>query len=186
MRIFNTIIHQLVQVMINMVSDEGAAKHTARRAACRQGRGLPDLCEVDWPILLCRRSGSIACLIELNSDKSPDQYGYVGDPEGHSFVDLGLGGFLRSPENGNDAWRALATKFDGRFRTVTARNADKRPYPEFVKAYGENGYFKSPKEFVHFYNTRDTLPHCPAGSPGEGVTLLASARSSAKSQHDLL
>src|SRR5207253_8494806 len=44
------------------------------------------------------------------------------------------------------------------------------PYPEFVKAYGENGYFKSLKEFVHFYNTRDTLPHCPAGSPGEGVT----------------
>jgi hypothetical protein len=42
MRIFNTIIHQLVQVMINMVSDEGAAKYTARRAACRQGRGLPD------------------------------------------------------------------------------------------------------------------------------------------------
>ena len=70
MRIFNTIIHQLVQVMINMVSDEGAAKHTARRAACRQGRGLPDLCEVDWPILLCRRSGSIAALIELNSDNS--------------------------------------------------------------------------------------------------------------------
>lgn len=73
MRIFNTIIHQLVQVMINMVSDEGAAKYTARRAACRQGRGLPDLCEVDWPILLCRRSGSIASLIELNSDNSPDQ-----------------------------------------------------------------------------------------------------------------
>lgn len=70
MRIFNTIIHQLVQVMINMVSDEGAAKHTARRAACRQGRGLPDLCEVDWPILLCRSSGSIAGLIELNSDNS--------------------------------------------------------------------------------------------------------------------
>jgi cytochrome c peroxidase len=39
-----------------------------------------------------------------------------------------------------------------------------------VKAYGENGYFKSLKEFVHFYNTRDTLPHCTAGSPGEGVT----------------
>ena len=70
MRIFNTIIHQLVQVMINMVNDEGAAKHTARRAACRQGRGLPDLCEVDWPILLCRSSGSIAGLIELNSDNS--------------------------------------------------------------------------------------------------------------------
>jgi cytochrome c peroxidase len=100
----------------------------------------------------------------------PDQYGYIGDPEGLAFVDLGVGGFLRSPENGNDAWRSLASNFDGRFRTVTVRNVDKRPYPGFVKAYGDNGYFKSLKEFVHFYNTRDVLPHCAAGSPGEGVT----------------
>jgi cytochrome c peroxidase len=107
---------------------------------------------------------------ELAIRHPQDRYGYVGDPEGQAFVDLGLGGFLRSPENGNDAWRALASNFDGRFRTVTVRNVDKRPYPEFVKAYGENGYFKSLKEFVHFYNTRDTLPHCAAGSPGEGVT----------------
>jgi cytochrome c peroxidase len=91
----------------------------------------------------------------------PDQYGYVGDPQGQAFVDLGVGGFLTSPENGNAAWRALAPEFDGRFRTVTIRNVDKRPYPGFVKAYGENGYFKSLKEIVHFYNTRDVLPHCP-------------------------
>jgi cytochrome c peroxidase len=51
----------------------------------------------------------------------PDQYGYVGDPEGQAFVDLGVGGFLRSPENGNDAWRALASKFDGRFRSSSRR-----------------------------------------------------------------
>ncbi len=100
----------------------------------------------------------------------PDQYGYVGDPEGQAFVDLGVGGFLRSPENGNAAWRALAPKFDGRFRTVTVRNVDKRPYQGFVKAYGENGYFKSLKEIVHFYNTRDVFPHCPADSPGEKVS----------------
>jgi cytochrome c peroxidase len=99
-----------------------------------------------------------------------DQYGYIGDPEGQAFVDLGVGALLHSPENGNYARRALASKFDGRFRTVMVRNVDKRPYPWFVKAYMENGYFKSLKEVVHFYNTRDTLPHCPAGSPGEGVT----------------
>jgi cytochrome c peroxidase len=29
-----------------------------------------------------------------------------------------------------------------------------------VKAYGYNGYFKSLKEVVHFYNLRDVLPHC--------------------------
>ncbi len=75
-----------------------------------------------------------------------------------------------SAENGNTAWHALASTFDGRFRTVTIRNVDKRPYATFVKAYTQNGYFKSLKEIVHFYNTRDTLPHCATGSPGEGVT----------------
>jgi cytochrome c peroxidase len=32
---------------------------------------------------------------------------------------------------------------------------DKRPYPDFIKAYGHNGYFKSLNQIVHFYNTRD-------------------------------
>jgi cytochrome c peroxidase len=32
-----------------------------------------------------------------------------------------------------------------------------------------HGYLKSLKEVVHFYNTRDTLPSCPQGSPGEKV-----------------
>jgi cytochrome c peroxidase len=52
----------------------------------------------------------------------------------------------------------------------TLRNVDKRPYPKFVKAYGHNGYFKSLKEIVHFYNTRDVLPRCAPGDPGEGTT----------------
>jgi cytochrome c peroxidase len=29
-----------------------------------------------------------------------------------------------------------------------------------VKAYGHNGYFKSLKQIVHFYNTRDAKPTC--------------------------
>ena len=33
-----------------------------------------------------------------------------------------------------------------------------RPYPEFVKAFGHNGYFKSLEEITHFYNTRDVEP----------------------------
>ena len=41
----------------------------------------------------------------------------------------------------------------------TLRNVDKRPRPDFIKAYGHNGYFKSLKEIVHFYNTRDALPN---------------------------
>jgi cytochrome c peroxidase len=34
-----------------------------------------------------------------------------------------------------------------------------RPYPGFVKSYMHNGYLKSLKEVVHFYNTRDSK--CP-------------------------
>ena len=40
------------------------------------------------------------------------------------------------------------------------RNVDKRPRPDFVKASMHNGYFKSLKQVVHFYNTRDALPRC--------------------------
>jgi cytochrome c peroxidase len=46
---------------------------------------------------------------------------------------------------------------------------DKRPSADFVKAYGHNGYFKSLKEIVHFYNTRDVLPRCVAHDPREGT-----------------
>jgi cytochrome c peroxidase len=43
-------------------------------------------------------------------------------------------------------------------------------YPNFVKAYGHNGYFTSLKAIVHFYNTRDALPRCQPKDPGEGTT----------------
>jgi len=45
-----------------------------------------------------------------------------------------------------------------------------RPDLGFVKAYMHNGYLKSLKEVVHFYNTRDALPQCAPGSPGEKVS----------------
>jgi cytochrome c peroxidase len=103
-------------------------------------------------------------------ETQPDAFGYVPNPQGDAFVDKGFGNFLRSPENANEAWKQLAPQFDGRFRVATVRNVDKRPRPEFVKAYMHNGYFKSLKEVVHFYNTRDTLPRCEARSPGEKVS----------------
>jgi hypothetical protein len=52
----------------------------------------------------------------------------------------------------------------------TLRNVDRRPSSDFVKAYGHNGYFKSLKAIVHFYNTRDALPRCQPNDPGEGTT----------------
>jgi cytochrome c peroxidase len=94
------------------------------------------------------------------SENRPDQYGYTANPAGVQFVDRGVGDYLRGPDVINFAWRSLANSFDGKFQTSTLRNVDKRPKPEFVKAYMHNGYFKSLKEVVHFYNTRDTLGLC--------------------------
>lgn len=70
---------------------------------------------------------------------------------GEAWVDLGLGDFLRSrPE-----WAALAPAHDGKHRTPTLRNVDKRPGKGFPKSYMHNGALKSLKEVVQFYNTRD-------------------------------
>ena len=64
----------------------------------------------------------------------------------------------------------MAKSFLGKYKTPTLRNVDKRPRADFVKAYMHNGYLKSLKEVVHFYNTRDALPRCKPGDPGEKVT----------------
>jgi cytochrome c peroxidase len=49
----------------------------------------------------------------------------------------------------------MANENMGKFKVPTLRNVDKRPGNSFKKAYGHNGVFKSLKEVVHFYNTRD-------------------------------
>ena len=78
------------------------------------------------------------------------------NPDGVNWVDTGLSGFLRTvPRYAQHAENNL-----GKHKVPTLRNVDKRPYPDFVKAYGHNGYFKSLEEVVHFYNVRDLLPHC--------------------------
>jgi cytochrome c peroxidase len=102
---------------------------------------------------------------------APDRYGYVANPAGRAFVDTGVGGFLRDPlANPNHDWARLAAQFDGHFQVSSLRNVDKRPRPDFVKAYMHNGYFKSLKEVVHFYNTRDRLPRCDHAASGEKTT----------------
>ena len=67
-------------------------------------------------------------------------------------------------------WLKLAPDNQARMRVPTLRNVDKRPAPDFVKAYGHNGYFVSLKAIVHFYNTRDVLLRCQPHDPGEGTT----------------
>jgi cytochrome c peroxidase len=106
----------------------------------------------------------------------PDARGYVANPYGAPFVDPGVGGFLQhghplsDPSVADQRWVQHAPENVSRFRVPTLRNVDKRPDPGFVKAYGHNGYFKSLKEIVHFYNTRDVLPRCRPDDPGEGVS----------------
>jgi cytochrome c peroxidase len=75
----------------------------------------------------------------------------IYNPDGKNWVDPGLGGFLETVEK----YKKYAAANYGRHRTPTLRNVDKRPSPGFVKAFMHNGYFKSLKDVVHFYNTRD-------------------------------
>jgi len=110
------------------------------------------------------------------AEDRPDARGYVANPAGLSFVDRGVGRFLTQthllsqPSPVDARWLPLVPDNQGRFRVPTLRNVDRRPDPTFVKAYGHNGYFKSLKSIVHFYNTRDVLPRCQANDPGEGTT----------------
>jgi cytochrome c peroxidase len=107
-------------------------------------------------------------------ESTPDQYGYIANPLGFAFVDLGLGAFLNgtgaAPNPNTLQWKQLAPLFNGTFQTATLRNVDKRPTPTFIKEYMHNGYLKSLQEVVHFYNTSQALPRCAQGSPGEKVT----------------
>jgi cytochrome c peroxidase len=105
------------------------------------------------------------------SETQKDQYGYAPNPAGAGYIDRGVGDFLRGPDNVNFEWKQYANAFDGKFQTSTLRNMDKRPRPDFVKAYMHNGYLKNLKEVVHFYNTRDTLGACKGPKdPGEKVS----------------
>lgn len=85
------------------------------------------------------------------------------NPAGSSWVDPGLGGFLAT----RSEWADLAGANMGKQKVPTLRNVDARPSASFVKAYAHNGYFKSLKAIVHFYNTRDVLPACAAGAASD-------------------
>jgi cytochrome c peroxidase len=113
---------------------------------------------------------------------TPDFFGFTGNPFGFGYRDLGLGTFLRSGfgswASPNDDWTQFAPTSDGKMQTSTARNVamtppqcptTEAPGPYFQKEFFHNGYIKSLKQLVHFYNTRDVFPfdvtsgHCPSG-----------------------
>ncbi len=116
---------------------------------------------------------------------TPDFFGFTGNPYGFGYRDLGLGTFLRSGfgswASPNDDWTQFAPTSDGQMQTSTARNVamvppqcptTEAPGPYFQKEFFHNGYIKSLKQLVHFYNTRDvasfhynvTSGHCPTGT----------------------
>ena len=86
------------------------------------------------------------------------------NPLGAKYVDLGLGDYLY-PHLGlpsGDLAQGDPLAIDGTFKTPTLRNVDLRPNAGFVKSYMHNGVFKSLKQVVHFYNTRNLTTY-----PGE-------------------
>jgi cytochrome c peroxidase len=88
------------------------------------------------------------------------------NPAGPAFVDTGLGGALKDA-----GYQASVYEPEmGKFKVPTLRNVDTCPSSDFVKAFGHNGFFKSLKEIVHFYNTRDVLGRCETASVPEPGT----------------
>jgi cytochrome c peroxidase len=73
------------------------------------------------------------------------------NPGGENWVDEGLGGFLK----GKEKYSKYAEGNIGKHKVPTLRNVALAPRPGFIKAYMHNGVFKSLKDVVHFYNTRD-------------------------------
>jgi cytochrome c peroxidase len=97
---------------------------------------------------------------ETNATSNPVGY----NPEGAAYIDYGLGDFLypqmNLPSGNVGSGQGDFLGVNGTFKTPTLRNVDKRPSPDFVKAYGHNGFFKSLAQIVHFYNVRNltTVP----------------------------
>src|SRR6201987_677434 len=115
---------------------------------------------------------------------TPDSFGFIGNPYGFGYRDLGMGTFLRSGfgsgPNPNRNWIQFAPSVDGQFQVATGRNGAMTPpqcptpeagtgKPYYQKEFFHNGYINSPKQLVHFYNTRDF-----ASAPGAGAMTYAS------------
>jgi cytochrome c peroxidase len=121
--------------------------------------------------------------IALLYETTPDFFGFTPNPGGFTYTDFGLGTFLRSgfgsAPNPNSNWVQYAPVSDGQMQTMTARDValvppqcgtTEAPGPYFQKEFFHNGYVKSLKQLVHFYNTRDVFRfqvesgECPAGT----------------------
>src|ERR1700757_2933905 len=98
----------------------------------------------------------------------PDSYGFIPNPYGFGYRDLGLGTFLRSGfgsgPSPNERWRQYAPTVDGQMQVSVLRDValtppqcptTEAPGPYFQKEFFHNGYLKSLKPVVLFYTPRD-------------------------------
>ena len=124
--------------------------------------------------------------LRLFYESKPDFFGFTPNPDGFGCRDLGLGNFLRSGPQLSRSQPAglaiVAPTVDGQMQVMTARDVahgtaavpDHRGRgagkPYFQKEFFHNGYIKSLKQLVHFYNTRD----CP------GIRRFPSLRGTAR------
>jgi cytochrome c peroxidase len=145
------------------------SKEEQRGYALFRGKGKCHRCHIS--------NGQMALFTDYTYDnlgvpKNPENPFYTEpefNPLEYDWIDLGLGGFLKSLEYVEAVYRPEL----GKVKVPTLRNVDLRPPdPGFVKAYAHNGYFKSLEGIVHFYNTRDVLPQCP-GDYTEAEALAA-------------
>jgi cytochrome c peroxidase len=139
------------------------------------------------PVFTCWGSANLGLpknpAVALLWETTPDFFGFTPNPEGFIYTDFGLGTFLRSGfgsgPNPNSTWIQFAPTSDGLMQTMTARDVGlvppqcpttEAPGPYFQKEFFHNGYIKSLKQLVHFYNTRDVFRmqvesgECPAGT----------------------
>lgn len=104
----------------------------------------------------------------LGIPKNPDNPFYSMPPEwnpdGESWVDYGLGGYLKSAGYPAEVYETEL----GKQKVPTLRNVDRRPSTDFVKAYGHNGYFKSLADIIRFYAWRGMGGGCKCGGGGMG------------------
>jgi cytochrome c peroxidase len=122
------------------------------------GKGMCNLCHIsegDKPLF------TDFTFDNLGTPKNPKNPFYKTNP---TYIDKGLGGYLAS----RDDYSAYAAENMGKHKVPTLRNVGKKPGLGFTKAYVHNGVFKSLKEVVHFYNTRDVKPW-PAPEVAENV-----------------
>jgi len=140
-------------------------KKEQRGFALFRGKGMCHRCHIS--------NGQRALFTDFTYDnlgvpKNPDNPFYYADPafnpEGFDWVDEGLGGFLATRISD---YAPYADANLGKQKVPTLRNVGKgscEAEPDnpdcIVKAYAHNGYFKSLKGIVNFYNTRDIKPPC--------------------------